>query len=105
MDLEVRHGVQEPQWLTILCLQLRSCQTTNDVADVVDALDQEPLFHGQIGDVLYQLQTVTQYKHLQELLLASEYQHPPLGCHEGGAQTGTALFQKAAGRVSSQNGY
>jgi len=73
MDREALHGAQANGWLTTLCSQLRSCQTTDDVADVVGALDQGALFGGQIEDVLDQLRTATTYAHLQELLLAGKY--------------------------------
>jgi len=71
MDREARHRA-EAHWLSTLCSQLRGCQTASDVADVVDVLDQAPLFGSQIGDVLDRLQTATQYKDLLALVLAGE---------------------------------
>ena len=70
MDREARHGAQTPYWVLTLCSQLKNCRTTDDVADVVDALNQGPLFGSKIEDVLDQLRTAQEYKHLQELLLA-----------------------------------
>lgn len=69
MDREARHGA-EAHWLSNLCSQLKGCQTTSDVADVVGVLDTAPLFSCRTEDVFDQLRNAMQFKDLPEVMLA-----------------------------------